>query len=164
MKKNGILITLIFIITSCSIHRIKKPEQIGEKAFYMLKNINSNSKQNYINNFISIKEIHLLAKNEKVVKEEEEREQMYSLTNEEWMKNCEKNYKKIKEKGVRLKINWQKIQYIDFLYENKIGLFEGALIFKCNDNSYIARINAIYDSKEYKLVEIEWINEYLHEK
>ena len=72
MKKRILtMIGLLMIISACSNNNIKEveedekvvtnqdenirePEQIGKQVFSILKNLSSNSKQEYIDNFLSI--------------------------------------------------------------------------------------------------------------
>lgn len=162
MIKNVIKIALIILIialASCSTKSIKEPEQLGKQVFEILKNISNENKENYISNFISIEEIRELGKNEKLVKDESTRNEMTSMLKEKWISQIEKEYNKIKEKAGEVGLNWNKIEYLDFVYELKerggMKMCEGALYFKFNEKSFKIEAFAVWDGNEYKLAVVE---------
>ena len=152
-------VAIIFALSACSTNNIKEPEQIGKQVFEILKNISNSSKANYIDNFLSIEEIRELGKDEEVVKDEDTRNEMTSMLKEKWIGRIEKDYNRIKEKGGKSGINWNNIEYLDFVYELKdkdgLKICEGELYFKFNDKSFKIETSSIFNGKEYRLVEIE---------
>ena len=134
MNLKVLLVAIIFALSACSTNNVREPEQIGKQVFEILKNISSNSKDNYISNFLSIEEIRELGKNEEVVKDADTRNEMTSMLKEKWISQIEKDYNRIKEKGGKSGVNWNEIQYLDFVYELKdkdgMKVCEGELYFK----------------------------------
>ncbi len=155
----NILLLIAFTLNSCSNRRVTEPEQIGKKVFEILKTISTNSKQDYIDNFLSIEEIRELGKNEEVVKAESTRNKMTSMLKEKWIDRITGDYNHVKKKGASSGIVWQEIKYLDFVYEIKEeeGLkgTEGELYFKHNDDTYRIEISAIWNGNEYQITEIE---------
>lgn len=84
---------------------------------------------------------------------------MTSMLEEEWINRIMDDYNQIKNNGASSGIIWQDILYLDFVYEmkDKEGLkaVEGRLYFKYNDKTYKVDISAIWDGKEYRIIEIE---------
>ena len=152
-------ITIMFAFTACSTYNIKEPEQIGKQVFRILKNISNSSKESYIENFLSIEEIRELGKNKQVVKSEKTRNEMTSMLKKEWIDRIENDYNRIKRNGGKYGINWNNIEYLDFIYELKdedgLKVCEGELYFKFNDKSFKIDAYSIFNAKEYRLVEIE---------
>jgi|SRR5690554_3669825 len=158
MNLKVLLIAILFAFSACSTNSTREPEQIGKQVFEILKNISSNSKDNYISNFLSIEEIRELGKNEEVVKDADIRNEMTSMLKEEWISEIEKDYNSIKEKGGKSGINWNEIQYLDFVYElteDGMKVCEGELYFKFNDKSFKIEITSIFNGTEYRLIGIE---------
>ena len=162
MKKMNfkvLFFAIIFTLSSCSTNSEKEPEQIGKQGFLMLKNISSSSKENYVANFLLIEEIRELGKNEEVIKDEDTRNELTSISKDKYFSKIEADYNSIKIEGLDYGINWNEIQYLDFIYNLKteIGIMgcEGELYFKFNDKSFKIDITSIFNGKEYRLVEIE---------
>ncbi len=157
------LFTLFLLFTialsSCSNGRLTEPEQIGKDVFEILKTISTSGKQDYIDNFLSIEEIRELGKNEEVVKEESTRNEMTLMLKEKWIDTITIDYNQIKEKGASSGIVWQDIKYLDFVYEIKdkdgLKVAGGELYFKYNEETYKVEISAIWNGKEYRIIEIE---------
>ena len=128
----------------------KDPEQIGKQigkqVFEMLRNLSTKSKADFVRNFLSIEEIRELGKNEP-----------------DWVGITEQYYKLIKEKGVELGINWQDIEYSDFVYKILTeGGFKGclgSLYFKYKDKPYYIKVESIYTGTEYKLFKVKSLTE-----
>lgn len=153
-----LLISFLMILSSCNQDMIKEPEQIGKQVFGILKDISTKNKADYVSNFLSIEEIRELGKNEEVVTEEKTRNEMTSMLKEDWVGRIEGYYNDIKEKGGQYGINWQDIEYLDFVYEiktdNGIKGCKGSLYFKYKDKPYKIKVTSIFNGKEYKLVKI----------
>lgn len=135
----------------------KKPEQIGKQVFAMLKNLDSdNSQTDYLENFLSTKEINVLGTDQQIVKSEKTRQIMTSMTKEKWQRRLERSYDRVKEKGKKFKIIWKNIKYIDFVCQIKeqegIKGCEGDLRFKANGILFAMEIVSIFNGHEYRLI------------
>lgn len=159
MNLKVLLVAIVFAFSACSTNSVREPEQIGKQVFEILKIISNSSKGNYISNFLSIEEIRELGKNEEVVKNVDTRNELTSMLKEKWISKIEKDYNRIKEKGGKSGINWNEIQYLDFVYElkDKDGIkgCEGELYFKFSDKSFKIEIESIFNGTEYRLITIE---------
>lgn len=151
-----LIASTLMILSACTGNSIKEPEQIGKQVFEILRTLSTKSKADYVRNFLSIEEIRELGKNEKVVAEEKTRNEMTSMLKEDWVGRIEGYYNDIKEKGGEYGINWQDIEYLDFVYEietdDGIKACNGSLYFKYKDKPYKIMVSSIYNGTEYKLV------------
>ena len=153
-------ILLIFILGACTDNTTtKEPDQIGHVVFEMLKKLSTGSKQEFVQDFLSVEEMRKMAKDKELVKNEGIRNKITSTLKEEWNVNIEKLYNSLKEDGAAYGIEWNDIKYLDYIYkiEQNDGLntCEGKLYFKYNDKSYNVKTGSIFDGNEYKLVEID---------
>ena len=161
--KTSKLFTSISLITialsSCLNMNMTEPEQIGDHVFEILKSISTNGRKDYMDNFLSIREIRELGNNKEVVKKESTRNKMTSMPKDKWVDRITQDYNQIKEKGASSGMIWQEIEYLDFVYEleEKNGLkgMEGELYFKYDEEIFKIEISAIWNGKEYRIIEIE---------
>jgi hypothetical protein len=154
---------IVFAFTDYSSHNIKDPEQIGNRVFNILKNINNSSKEDYINNFISIEEIGELLKNAENIKGTDTSNLMNSITKENIIRSLEKDYNRIKDKGSKLGISWNEIQYYHYFFKveenDVIKSCKGKLVFIINDRYFEIKITSIFIGTEYRLVTIKGLRE-----
>jgi len=152
------LIALLFAFISCSSNKVSEPEQIGKQVFEILKNISTDSRENYLKSFLSVEEIRALGKSEDAFIDESLRNEMTSLLKEEWMSRMDSDYNRIKEKAARAGINWKEIKYLDFVYEIEtekgIKGCTGKLYFGFNDKSYNIETTSLWNGTEYRLMRI----------
>jgi hypothetical protein len=141
---------------------IKTPEEIGKKAFEILKNFEKSSKQDFVDNFMTIEEIHKLAEDEKEITDAEMKEEISSITQKGWNEQIEYQYEDLKEDIKYIKQNnkiiLKDIEFVNYEYEieNEGGLnvCEGTLYFKYNDTTYEMDIVAVYNGKSYKFIKM----------
>lgn len=160
--KNTVFLIFYFIsiyVNSCSMQKIKEPDQIGRKVVYILKTIEENKRQDYTDNFLSIEVLRELAKNKYVVKNESLRNEMTSILKKDWEVGILKHFDNLIEKGKSSGIIWQKIEYLDFVYEVKekqgIKVIKGELYFKYKDKTFKVDNCSIWDGCEYRIVRIK---------
>ena len=142
MKKRQILLltAIIFFITSCT-KKITEPNQIGEQAFEILKkDITKMDNDTYSNYLLSINEAKNLGNSEEYLKE------ILDNQNEIILKNNEE------------KIEWNKIEYVDFKYKTKskgVGeTIRGVLSYKFETKVYETKVFAVWIDDEYRIVNI----------
>lgn len=142
MKKRQILFltAIIFFITSCT-KKITEPNQIGEQVFEILKkDITKMDKDTYSNYLLSINEAKNLGNSEEYLKE------ILDNQNEIIVKNNEE------------KIEWNKIEYLDFKYKTKskgVGeTIRGVLAYKFETKVYETKVFAVWIDDEYRIVNI----------
>jgi hypothetical protein len=158
------LLTFVYCIallfsSSCNNNVKKDPEKIGNEAFEIVHNISTDTQSDFLNYFISLEEYRELGKNESLITDEQERNQLTSLTKEEYEKHHYGMYNNIKENGAEYGIEWKEITYLDFVYEieNKNGLKKGLgkLYFKYGSDSYRIKVYFVFDGKEYRISKIK---------
>ena len=159
-----IVILIVVNLFSCtSIKKVQEPEDVGLYAFNLLKSLNQTTKADYVNRFLTIEEIRELAKNEEIVTNQETRNEFKSIKKDEWIGDIEDDYYELKQDGGENGIKWSEVEYLDFVYEleDKDGITgcEGELFFKYKDVSYSVDLLAIYNGVEYKLVELNYLEE-----
>jgi hypothetical protein len=146
-------------LSSCSNGSLTEPEQIGKHVFGIMKTNSTIVKQAYIDNFLSIEEIRELGKNEEVVKKEDTRNEMTSMLKEEWIGRIASDYNQIIKKGASSGIDWQNIEYLDFVYEieydDGIKIAIGELYFKYDGKTYKFETDAIWNGEEYRIYKID---------
>ncbi len=165
MKKANLIkalfLTIVVVFSSCSgsNNSVKDPEMIGRQVFKILQNISDGTRQEYIDQYLSIEEIRELGKNPDIITDESTRNEMTSMLREKWIDGIKNEYNEIKEDGGEAAINWQEIEYLDFVFEiteeDGIQFCEGELYFKLNNRSFNIAITSLYNGKEYKLITIE---------
>ena len=142
MKKRQILfLTAIIVFISSCTKKITEPNQIGEQTFEILKkDITKMDKDTYSNYLLSISEAKNLGNSEEYLKE------ILDNQNEIIVKNNEE------------KIEWNKIEYIDFKYKTKskgVGeTIRGVLAYKFETKVYETKVFAVWIDDEYRIVNI----------
>lgn len=154
------LLTLILItLFSCSTKGIKEPERIGFQVLVILKNLDKNGKQGYIDSHCTYGQIKKFVHPEKIG------------NREDWILYIEDRYTKIKKFGHRWNIDWQAIEYVDFDFEinEKRGVkeCEGVLHFKFKDGlryqyniEATLKVSSILRNNVYQLAELRQIRLY----
>ena len=153
-----LIIISVLLFTSCGSNKINTPELLGKQAFGVLQNLNTKTVADYESGFLSIEELRELGNNDQIVTTEKLRNEMTSMPKEKWTSRIEQDYKDIREKGAEYGINWQTIEYLDFIYEMPsnfgIKICQGKLYFKSADKSYLLRVTAYFDGLQYRLVDL----------
>jgi len=119
MIKNKItlLISIVFIFNSCMHEKVTVPDELGHKIFQMLNKITETSKEEFISNYMSIEEMHMLGKSDSVMKYRGANQFNYLLnkTEKEWIIERAKEYNDIKTTAAKNGIQWNEIEYLDLL-------------------------------------------------
>jgi len=153
MKKIFIALLLFVVFqsfTSCSNNGVTEPEEIGEQVFEILKNITTDSKQEYFENFLSV--------------ESGTKEYFSSLTSEEYYEKMDKNYNRIKAEAGETGIKWKEIEYLDFTYRINSGDVGkecwGELFFQYDNTSYSIKTRSFFYKNTYRLTNIYDLDRY----
>lgn len=155
-----IIICLIVNLSSCKTPtEINNPEGIGKQVFSIIKKLQDNTKDNYLNNFLKVEELREFASNKDFEIEEKIKNEITSLTREKYFSSIEKKYNKIKEDAISYGIEFDKITYLDFIYKTKkegglIG-YEGIVFFKYKGETYKIETASIDIGKKIGLIEIK---------
>jgi hypothetical protein len=166
IKRNLLrVITLIIAVNliSCDSQRkITEPEDLGMYAFKLLKTLSQTTKSDYLKSFISIEEIRELGKNEKIVTDPNRRNDLTSVKNEELLEEIETDYNMLKLDAATNGIKWEKIEYLDFIYEvdeDDTFYIDGELFIKSDNKTYSISLYALFDGESYKLCDLYYLNE-----
>lgn len=141
MKKTVFTFLIGLVLVSCSVN---KQETKGEYIFNMFKKLNNVSLQEFQQNFLTPQEILEMTGN--------------VLSVDDFNNELEEIFGNLKEDGEDYGINWNDIQYEDFVGEEfeKDGIkgYEGTLYFNFNNVTYEIDISIVKSNKEYKIIEI----------
>ncbi|MDD2288434.1 MAG: hypothetical protein PHY55_06320 [Bacteroidales bacterium] len=144
----------ILLLANCKSSNLKEPEQVGQLVFNLLKNISIDTKKAYTDKFITANDLQRIVNKHNIAEE-------ITVTQDELTSEIESEYNEIKAKGIKYSINWQKIEYLDFIYSTStyegILNLEGKLYFKYDDETYIVDVKSIFSGKEYKLYSIDYL-------
>ena len=163
MKKVTVrFLAILFLgfITSCDSSKTPNdPNLIGDEVFNVIRDFNSKSLDSYLSEMISLEELRDLANDPNLITEEKGRNELNSITIEELNELGEKDYNKIKSKGIKYKIDWSKITYLYFTYEIEYDdgakICEGKTYFSNNGQVYYAKSWSVYNGYGYRLVRIK---------
>ncbi|MFT5819854.1 MAG: hypothetical protein ACI8ZM_001079 [Crocinitomix sp.] len=146
MKKFLIFCCITIALTSCSdSHSIDDPNKFGKHIFEKLKGIATDSKEDFLAEFLFDDEYNELVENS-------------SESDRYTFENLEKGYFKIKEKGASYGIKWQDIEYLDCVYKEKekegIQICGGRVFFGFEDTTYKVDFDAVKVDDGYRLTGI----------
>lgn len=158
MRKCYFIIAFLFFV-SCEEKKIQTPSEAGDRVFKILRSITEKTQNEYLSDYITLEEIHLLGRNKTVVKNQGESNYLVSMNEEKWLKRCLGENKGIRTFGVENGIDWKSIEYVKFIGDTTsrqgFGIISGVLYFKSNNKTYTVTNFAYYVNDEYKIASIE---------
>ena len=116
-KMSIMVILLTFLSCSSKSKGEREPEKIGIQVFEILKNFDKNSNQEFHDNHVSYLEISKIANSEKIGDKKE------------WDSYILNRYNRISKFGDRWGIDWEKIEYLSFKYQQFVTNLFKRLIF-----------------------------------
>ncbi|MFK5878663.1 MAG: hypothetical protein QM478_04100 [Flavobacteriaceae bacterium] len=155
----SLIIFILFSLVSCSPINLKNPDDVGKKAFKMLKNINNHTdghnhpRDQFIDGLISYYDLKIFGEKNNI-------KSIISLNLLEFADGERKGYNDIKYFGGENGIDWEEITYIDYVYESTTDpkgtpWLKGELFFKFDGKTYKARIGSIYTGERYEITVIQ---------
>lgn len=155
-----IVITLLsIVITSCSETKIQNPEQIGDKAFAVLQQLDEDNLEDFKSSFVSPEKIREMGESDIVVKSSTTRKEMQSLTDEDYNSVMIRDFNNLKTRGNGFSINWSNIEKLNYDYskliESGVEGVSGQLHFKHLETEYTVLVRAIWDGEGYHLSKIQ---------
>lgn len=140
MKKVILILTLILTISCGTESKVKKPSDIGNEVFNILKNLQNTSQEEFKMNFPPIDEIRGLAQDDRFDLTNSMKNQLTSIEIETYEKYIEKAYNEIKKDAINKGIILSDITYLEFIYETKdrggLEVIDGILYFKYDGETY----------------------------
>jgi hypothetical protein len=154
------VLSLVFLFASCGgeLKTVDKPEDIGPQVFAILEDLDEMTKPQYRQHFLTIEDIHAMAKNESLGMSKEMSDFFLAQDKEEYDKDLNDDFKKINKKGSKHGIDWTQIEYINFTSEirtkGKVKQCDGEMKFKYRKNPYVIETRSLYDGKGWSLLKI----------
>lgn len=163
IKSLIITISLFFSIGIVHSQTMQKPQDFSLKVFNILKNLDKQTTEEYINNFEKIDVIREDVRSDGRMSDEDKYD-FLTISKDIWETKILSDRARIISKGVELKISWDSIVYSDFIYIEKpdknFPLYECVVIFDsknlenliygveivlfvANDNIYIYEIKKL---------------------
>jgi hypothetical protein len=165
LKIFGIALLLGAVLTSCGGEKNKAPtpEEIGAQVLVLLEDMSEITRPEFTEYFISAKEIKGISKNKELVKDEDQRRILSTTTKESMKVRYTFMYKRLKQTGMNLGINWSKIflKSFDYELEERRGskFYNGVLVFAYKKRNFSIETSSIFDGNDYILVSVSNLSE-----
>ena len=152
MKKSSYIIFLIIIsvVYSACTSSTAVDETIGKHTFELLQKLDTISKEDFSNYFISLEELREFVKDTAV--QDDFRNAMTTISKEKHQERLLQSYEMLKESGETNQIDWSKITYDNYLYQlrldNGVTFHDGFVIFYHDSQKYLAKVISLeYEEK-----------------
>lgn len=161
-----VLAMLTFCMNSCMQKEITTPEELGRQVFYMLTNISDDTKEDFSKSYVSLEELHILAKSDSVPLHPWIISVKFfpSITDEQWLSEIDEDYNEIKKVGIKNNFEWNNIKYVDFIYEKanrqNFNCYSGTLYFKYKNQTYSVHCECYVIDGKFKISKIRKPVEY----
>ena len=165
MKKHISLFTFLFylFLSSCSsVYVSKTPEGIGKATFKVIQNLQSNSLDRYLASFMSIEEIRQMAEDTTLVTTQKMRDEMTKMPSNKLKELRVREYKLMLKTAKEDNIDWSKITYEKFTFDEKVEdgvrAIKGELYFKSDHTIYAIQSFSINNGTRFKLIGLKDLN------
>lgn len=154
-----------FLLTSCGGEKNKaaSPEKIGAQVIVLLEDMSEITQPEFSKYFISAKELKDLSEDKELVKDKQQRRILSTTTQEAMKVRYTFMYKRLKQTGIGLGINWSKVSLKRFKYnlEERRGskFYNGILFFTNNKRNFSIETTSIYDGNDYILLSVSDLKE-----
>lgn len=159
--KQLIILTAITLLTATNAMAIE-PQDLGKDAFKKLKMIRQFNRANFHKHFLTLDELHQMAKLEDLITNKQTRQKMMDVNHEKWLKEIEECCLKIRKDGAQQGIEWRKIKYLDFFCEMEeddgVTFCKGQLFFKFHGMPFSVRTVYIKTEDGFRLADINHLN------
>ena len=157
MKKLQFIFSIILataLLISCQNPKhFSKAEDLGKYTFDFLKKLENVSKEQFLNNLLTLKEFKEFANKKDDSMQDIVKESIERLDKKTYKAGLLRQYTLLKEKGKQYNIVWNDISYVDFTYEQRtddvMTGIRGNLIFKHKDTEYKVLTSALQDGDIY---------------
>lgn len=147
------------LILGCSEKKIETPEDIGNQVLDILHDLDELSESEYLTHFITADQLHSIARDTNLVKQQAGKIALLSVTQESMKTRNIGDFKMLKQVGKTLKIDWKNIRSLRFEFQtdrfNKGARFcFGTLTFEHKGKKYSVSTTSIFNGEEYLLTSI----------
>lgn len=147
--RNCLLIISLFLCISCT----NKEVEIQERAFNLLKSLDTLKFDGFLNSYYSLKDYKKQAIRDDIAKNY--KDEILALTDREWEYYRERDYENFSDQTVNHQIVWKNIEFEEFHYEKNVfyGMecLDGIIFFSYKDELYEARVYTIDDGNKYQI-------------
>lgn len=151
MKMKTFLITIVAVF-SFLLLRSQPPtesQSFSDEVFDLLTELKGIDNEKYKTNFVTSEE--LTAFSEKQDLKDEYQSMFDDIQSGKYHKEIEKYYMKIKYCAAKKGVDWEKIQFLDFIYTTYSGGLKGTLFFNHNGKTYSVKVGAYLLDSGYRL-------------
>ncbi|PWL27697.1 MAG: hypothetical protein DCO96_10350 [Fluviicola sp. XM-24bin1] len=157
-------LALVILVVACDAKgEVSEPEDIGPQVMQILEGLNDISEPEFSEHFITHKQLHEIADNKQLVKDDEQRRSMKSVTKTQVKVRYAFMFQRLQSAGKRYGIDWKDIKFVAFKHKEEeikgVKFCYGELKFKHRSNSYVIETSSIFDGSSYKLTSIEGLKE-----
>lgn len=149
--KKAIFIFILTCIISCTSKKPTTVQLVGKHTFELLQNMETISQEEFNKYFISLEELREFVKDTVVA--ETFRNAIMKVSPETHNTRLELSYQMIKETGETYAIDWNAIEFKEYMYQTKLhegfDFHNGYVVFTHNKKEYVANIiSLMYDGKQ----------------
>lgn len=149
-KKYFVYLIICLSLLACGDE--ENPQTVGKNVFKILINFNDTSLEEYAKNIVSLEKILKYSKSQN---KDIDENKLKTLRTED----VERDFKNIKEDGIKYRIFWQEIKFLDYTFEivEREGTpqYEGKLYFVHDDKTFSIYIRSIKTQNKMEIIEIE---------
>lgn len=178
MKRILLLLSVVSFLSCQNNGKISSPEDLGKRAFDVLKNIKEYSYEEYSSVLYSADSLVKIIMNEKEISElpltNFQREKVIQSGLSDINKSRLKSYNDLKLEGLKNNIEWKKIEFVDFIVDEdykaindsegneEILIGDAKLYFKSNNSTFVVSTGYIEhkQNNQFYLVILENIKEF----
>ncbi len=149
----------VFVLVGCRGERETGAEEVGDLAFELLQTVPERTMNDYFSRFITVEEVHQLARDTSLVKERMTRERMKRLTVEEWTAVLIQDRAAVLERGAVAGVRWERMAFDRFTFELQevdgvLGL-DGQLSFSSEGQRVHVHVQALWNGATFRLSAID---------
>lgn len=154
------VLSIVFLFASCGgkLKTVDKIEDIGLQVFAVLEDMDEMTKAQFRQHFLTIEDIHAMAKNESLGMSKEMSDFFLAQDKEEFDKDLNDSFKKIDKKGEKLGIEWTQIEYEKFTSKirnkGQVKQCEGEMTFNYRKRLYVVETRSLYEGTGWSLLKI----------
>ena len=154
------VLSVVFLFASCGgeLKTVDKPEDIGPQVFAVLEDMDEMTKAQFRQHFLTIEDIHAMAKNKSLGMSEEMSDFFLAQDKKEYDEDLDEGFKKIGKKGKKLGIEWTQIEYVKFTskirIKGEIKQCDGEMTFKYRKIPFVIETQSLYDGTGWSLLNI----------